>query len=220
MRSISKSILSLGIIFLIASCSPTTTITGSWKNKSHDSTKVYKSVFIAALTPNMPARAAIEDAFYEHAVQSGLKATRSYEVFKPGANSNTPTEKTEIMEKIKATGSDAIFTVTIKDVKDQTRYVPGSATYYGAPSYGYYNSFYGYYSNYHYTETATEGYYTSDKVYFLECNIYDALTEELIWSAQSQTTNPAKLTSAAKEYASRVVYQLRKDKVFKNSSNN
>jgi len=219
MKSIFKSIHYLVIIFLVASCSPNTTITGSWKNKSHDSSKVYKSVFIAALTANMPARAAIEDAFYEHASQSGLKATRSYEVFKPGANTNTPTEKTEIMEKIKATGSDAIFTETIKDVQDQTRFVPGSTTYYGVPTYGYYNNFYGYYSNYYYTPTATEGYYTSDKIYFMECNLYDALTEELIWSAQSQTTNPSKLTSAAKD-ASRVVYQVRKDKVFNNSPKN
>ncbi len=217
MKSIYISILCFCIVFLVSSCAPTTSITGSWKNKSMDSSKVYKSIFIAALVANMPAKAAIEDAFYEHAMQSGVKATRSYEIFTPKATSEAPTDKNEIMEKIKATGSDAIFTVAIKDVQDQTRYVPGSATYYGAPSYGYYNNFYGYYNNYYYAETATEGYYTSDKVYFMECNIYDAATEELIWSAQSQTTNPSKLSSAAKEYASRVVYQLRKDKVFNKS---
>jgi len=36
--------------------------------------------------------------------------------------------------------------------------------------------------------------------YYLETNLYDAKTEELIWSAQSQTYNPSNINSFLKGY--------------------
>ncbi|HMT29022.1 MAG TPA: hypothetical protein PKD91_07070 [Bacteroidia bacterium] len=203
------------LMFVIAatifnSCSPATVITGSWKNKSFVQTKKYKTVFIAGIVQNLAARQALEDAFYKQATQRGYQATKSIDVFQKTYNSQNTPSQSELLEKIRAAGADVILTITLKSVQNQTRYVPGTESYNPVPMNGYYGNFYGYYGPV-YNEVYTPGYYANDKVYFMECNIYDASTEELIWTAQSETTNPPKLDAAAREYANVVIYQMQKD---------
>ena len=55
------------------------------------------------------------------------------------------------------------------------------------------------------------GYYATDKNYYLEINLYDAKTEELVWSAQSETTNPSSIETFSNSFSQLVVNQLIKD---------
>ena len=75
---------------------------------------------------------------------------------------------------------------------------------------GYYGRFYGYYSYYN-PVMYDPGYYATDKNYYIEMNLYDAQTEALVWSAQSETTNPSSIESFSKTFAQSVEYQLVKD---------
>jgi hypothetical protein len=59
-------------------------------------------------------------------------------------------------------------------------------------SYGYYGNFYGYYS-YYYPVIYTDDYYTTDKTFFLETNLYDLASDKLLWSILSEATNPKNL---------------------------
>ena len=199
------------LISFIGACAPSTMITGSWLNKSGFEGKQFKSVFIAAMTSNMAVKNAIEEAFAREATARNIRSIKSIDFFKPKMNVTEPPSKEEILNQIRATGSETILTVNLKDKENQTRYVPGSNSYAPVQSNNYYNSFYGYYQT-AYVENYTEGYYTTDKVYFIECNLYNAANEELLWSAQSETTNPSKIESFAKEYAALVVAQLQKDR--------
>ena len=204
-------------VVFIGSCSqPKTLITGSWYNQSGFEAVKIKSVFIAALTNNIEVKGAIEEAFAKEATLKSMTSLKSIDFFKDFAPdiSGKPPSKEEILNKIRATGSDVILTVNLKDSKSETRYVPGSTTYQPIQSNNYYNNFYGYYQT-AYTEVYTEGYYTSDKVYFLECNLYNTANEELIWSAQSQTTNPSKIEAFAKDYAKVIVEQMNSDRMTK-----
>jgi hypothetical protein len=97
--------------------------------------------------------------------------------------------------------------VAIKDVKEETRYVPGSATSYSPYGYGGYYGHYGGGMAYNYSP----GYYTTDKIIYLETNLYNLATDELVWSAQSKTTNPADFSSFSREYIYAVLAQLKKD---------
>src|SRR5688572_13243307 len=210
--SLSKRFFFLVICF--SSCSqPTTMITGSWLNQSGFEAIKINSVFIAALTNNIEVKEAVEEAFAKEATLKNLTSLKSIDFFKDFAPDITgkPPTKEEILNKIRSTGSDVILTVNMKDSKSETRYVPGSTTYQPIQSNNYYNNFYGYYQT-AYTEVYTEGYYTSDKVYFLECNLYNTKNEELIWSSQSQTTNPSKIEAFAKEYAKLIVEQMKTDR--------
>jgi hypothetical protein len=55
------------------------------------------------------------------------------------------------------------------------------------------------------------GYYVTDKTYFLETNLYDSETEELIWSAQSETVNPGGIDNFVADYPDKLVEQMVKD---------
>jgi hypothetical protein len=204
------------LVFLITySCSgPATLITGSWLNKQGFEGKNYKSVFIAALTQNLEVKGAVEEAFAQEAAKRSITSVKSIDFFKPTSMSggNTPPDREEILNRIRATKSEAILTVNLKDSKSDTRYVPGSTSYEPVQSNNYYNNFYGYYKT-AYAEVYTEGYYTTDRIYFIECNLYDAATEELLWSAQSKTTNPKNIDKFAKEYAALIVERLRSDRL-------
>lgn len=199
------------LLAVIISCGTSTVITGSWMNKTNTlAGKNYNSVFIACMLNDLGVKRAIENSFYDQAVKRGLKATRSYEIFMPNFNDQNAATKLAMIDQIKATGAQTILTIVLKSSESQTRYVPGSVTYDPVPFNNYYGNFYGYYNNY-YSEVYTPGYYANDKIYFVECNLYDAASEDILWSAQTKTTNPANVESAAREYAAVIVSKMKKD---------
>jgi hypothetical protein len=207
-------LITLSLIISFTACAPSTMITGSWLNKSGFEGHEFKSVFIAAMTSNMSVKSALEEAFAKEAALRNLTSIKSIDFFKPSLHASGVPTKEEILNQIRASGSETILTINLKDKENQTRYVPGSSTYSPTASNNYYNNFYGYYST-AYVENYTEGYYTTDKVYFIECNLYNAANEELLWSAQSETTNPSKVEAFAKEYAAIIVAQLKSDRLLK-----
>lgn len=202
------------ILLLLAtitiSCSTSNTkMTGQWANKEKLQNKDINSVFIAVLSSNMDAKTTLEDELAYQAGMRGITAIKSHRVFtRTFTKDNTPS-KQELLSAIRATNADVIFTVTLQDKESSTRYVPGRTAYYPM-GYGYYGNFYGYYSNM-YPVMYDPGYYTTDKIYYIESNLYDAATEELLWSAQSSTYNPSNLENFVKGYTEALLQQLEKD---------
>ncbi|WP_375582791.1 hypothetical protein [Cyclobacterium xiamenense] len=138
----------------------------------------------------------------------GISVFGSFEIMPTGFKAKEA-DKEEILSKIKKLGSEAILTVTLLDQTNETRYVPGMTTY--APmGVGYYGRFWSYYNQYNpYMYDA--GYYTTDKNYYLEANVYDARTEDIVWSSQSESTNASSLDQFSKAFSASVVKQLMKD---------
>jgi len=79
----------------------------------------------------------------------------------------------------------------------------------GAPPPGQYGAFGMYYLD-NYGSHSTAGYYQMDQFYFVESNLFDAKTEKLVWSAQSEVFNPANLTSASGDFSFVIVDALKK----------
>jgi hypothetical protein len=192
-------------------CSSSTKITGSWVNpdaKGHNENN--KTVFIASLSRNMEVRTKLEAALANEAAKHNIKAIKSTDYFTPEFYESKPT-KDQLLDQIKKTGADAILTVSLINKESETRYVPGSASPYAPmPGFRWYGGFYTYY-NYWYPYLYDPGYYVTDKTYFLETNLYDANTEDLIWSAQSETVNPSSIDAFVKEYPKVLVNRLEAD---------
>lgn len=207
-------VLSFLCVIFLMSCGTNTQIVGAWTSQDIPAGKSYEKVFIAALTPNTNVQKAVEANLASAARQRGIEAATSGQTFvKSFTQENQPT-KSELLDKVKAQNADAIFTVTLLDQESETRYVPGSTTYYPMSHGGYYGNFYNYY-NTMYPMTYDPGYYKTDKIYYLESNLYDAETEKLIWSAQSKTVNPSNIDSFARDYTQAMVDELIKDGVLK-----
>jgi hypothetical protein len=200
-----KNLVGFIIIVLIwSSCVPSSRITGSWKKPKFKGS--YSDVMITALTPGIDARTTIENDLAAALTSRGVLVTKSMDIFPP--NFSKETRKEEMMRKIRRTSSKAIITVSLLHKETKSTYVPGSYGY--SPAYTYYGRFWGYYS-FWYPTIVSPGYYTQDKIYYMETNVYNAGTEELVWSAQSETYNPDNLSGFSSELANIIADKLMKD---------
>ncbi len=204
-------IILTSIIFF--SCSPGIKVTSSWKDPAPDTAgKTYKVIFIAALTDNQFARNTIEENLAEAAESRGYTTAKSGLLFKPTFSQSKIPSKEDIMKEVKTAKSDAIFTVALISKEDMSRYVQGEVN--TSPSYGWYGSFGGYYGTIA-GPIYTPGYYTTDKVYYLQSSLYDAQSEKLLWSARTESYNPSSIEKFSKQYTEAMIKQLEKDGLIK-----
>ncbi|RIJ43125.1 hypothetical protein [Pontibacter oryzae] len=201
----------LAIAFLWG-CAPATRITGTWKNPEANS-KTYDKIVVAALTDNIRAREKVETDMQAQLRQHGIDASRSIDMFPPTVSKGGP-DVNELLQKVKSENNGAILTVALLDEETETRYVPGSYGYTPMTRFGWYGRFRGYYT-YWYPTLYDPGYYTEDKVYFLETNLYDASSENLLWSAQSKSYSPASLRKASETLAELTINRMAQDNLIR-----
>ena len=208
--------ITAGILFLVflSACLPTVEVTKSWKNDEElKKREGGKSVFIIALTDNMKAKKKVEGDLAAAAKKRGITAVKSSEVFTsvdPGV-----IDHEAVVKKAKETGSSAIFTVALLKEENETYYRSGDqiAT---APvtRLPYFGSFDKYYSRM-YSSVMVTGYYTTQKVYYMESNLFDTKTQKLLWFAQSETYDPMGLSEASNNFTKAMIRQLEKDGILK-----
>ena len=197
--------LNSAIIFvaltMMVGCSTSQNVIGSWKKDPlPESTQSYKKVMIAAITDNAAARAIVETDLATVAAENGYEAIKSIDVFPPEFKEEAEGSKEIILEKVRAMGIDAIFSVALLKEEAQERYVQGTGPYIPYPAYNWYGGFWQYYTR-NMTVVYNAGYYTTDRKYYIEGNLYDAQSEELLYSVQSVSYNPSDLERFSEKYA-------------------
>lgn len=206
---------SLTLILALAACAPSTKISGSWSSPDKPASP-YKKLLATALTSNLVNRQAFEEELVATLLEDGVEASSSLTLIPLGSASDK-----EGMEKavktVQESGYDGILTVALLDQTSETRYVQGGTAYAPMGYGGYYGRFGGYYG-YYGAMTYDPGYYTTDKLYYIEVNLYDAKTESLVWSSQSETTNPTNLETFSHAFAGVVVDRMIKDGIIATAS--
>lgn len=204
------SILLLALI--IEGCSPTQKITGSWVNREALPGGPYKSIFIVVISQDNEANSIVESMTAKKLESRGAKAVKCSDFFPLNITATKRVSKEQMDNAIKKSGCDAVFTIALLDVRTEHHYQPG--TVYLPVNYGFYGNYYGYY-NYYYPQVYSPGYYTSQKVYYLESNFYDISSGQLIWSVQSETYEPSGLKSWFQSYSYMLINHLRKEGLIK-----
>jgi hypothetical protein len=201
--------------FAYSSCSPSVRVIGVWVNKEkvHPGSSRVTNVFINVMTQNQVAKSALENDLADAAAARGIKSVKSYYAFGPVRSRENLPPKDLVLQQIRKFGCDAIFTVVMIDRKSETRYVPGASTYNPYPYYGYYGTFGAYYTNS--SMVYAPGYYTQDDTYYLESNLYDATTEDLLVSMQTKVENPSSIEKSSKEYTKALIQELADQGFFK-----
>ena len=197
------------ILAVSFACSPSQRVTSSYLNKEAIPKSPYKKIFVAALTKDMEAKKNIELKFADLIGGNGGSSVLSFELFAPNYEAFANAGREEIMKKIKDAGCDGIITIALLDVLEKQRYEPGVVYGSGLP-YGFYGSFYGYYS-FRYPSVYAPGYYTTDKTFLIETNIYDVANESLLWTVQSKASNPSGFDSWFKGYVKLLFKQMEED---------
>jgi hypothetical protein len=191
---------------LMLGCGPTQKITSSWADPDAKSKGPYTKVFVVALSPNSTANYDIEDQMANILISKGFKVVRSTDIFPPQFSITKDLSREQLTESIAKRGCDAVLILALLDSKKVESYHPG--TTYAPVNYGYYGSYYGYY-NYYYPVVYSPGYYSVDKTFYLETNLYDLAADKLLWSVQSEARNPKDLHSWFKDYANMLISHLK-----------
>jgi hypothetical protein len=214
-----KRVFVIAIVLIYYGCKPSTEITGSWKNTNATAVAGdVNTILVTALTDRVNARQIVENELAAALEQKNYRTIKSFDVLPPSFTDGKNLDKNELLSKIEGTASQAILTVALIDKDTETRYVQRNYGYAPIPRFGYYGTFWGYYNTW-YPTLYSPGYYEEDKIYFIEINLYDAKTEQLLWSAQSETYNPSTLEGFAENFAKVVVAKMEADGVLKNGNN-
>lgn len=207
----------LAVVLVFISCSSSQKVLSSWVNKEELKGKKYSKVFIAVLTQNTSSKTILEYDLAATLNEQGYQTVKSTDALSGSFRDNPNLTKDDVLAKVRETNCDVILTVTLLDSKTETRYVPGTSVYaYYAPypAYGYYGGF-GTYYGYYAPAIYSSGYYTTDKTYFLESNLFDAATEKILWSVQSSTYNPDNIKEFSSRYCKLLVSQAKDDELLK-----
>jgi hypothetical protein len=211
-------ILPLLIIVTLASCSSSSMrIMATWVNKEKVATlKPGKhTVFVFVITQNYDAQVNLENDLAKAAEARGVKVIKSINAFGAILTQDKLPPKDAILKSVRNMGCDAIFTVALVDQHSETHYTPGNSggAYYSPyPGYGY--AYSGYYA--YSIPIYSPGYYTTDKTYFIESNLFDADSEQMLVSMQSKVVNPPTIEKASKKYTEMLVTELQAKGFLKN----
>lgn len=193
---------------ILSACGPSQKITNSWINPEARGKDPYKSIFVLVLSRSMESSFSVEDRMAATIASRGQKVVVSSAVFPPNLSISENFSREQMTEAIKRTGCDAVFVIALLDVQSVETYQPGRAYY--PMNYGMYGSYYGYYNHY-YPQVYSQGYYSSDKTYYIESNFYDLELDQLLWSIQSEAYNPASLDSWFDKYSYDLMAELKKE---------
>jgi hypothetical protein len=213
MKNFSILTISAFVIVLVCSCS-SNQLTGVWVNKEKMEQKSYKKIFVLAQTADIQARKAVEDALVAKAKDRGFELVSSISIMPPSLSNPEIPSKEAVIEGVKSSGCDAAFIVTMLKKEENVRYTPGTTVYAPLPYYRWNSNMFNYY-DYWRPSVSTPGYYSNNHSYFLQSNLYDATSQELMVSIQSELFNPESLQKFAKDYVNDVVSKLQKEGLLK-----
>ena len=197
------------LLFTIWGCSPSSFITSSWKAENIQPKKYNKIVVLGLIRE---ADRSIREKMEEHVVGDlkdlGYNAVCSCDEYNPKAFEGM--NEQQAIAKLRNSGVDAVLTITLLDKMRERYYMPGRVYY--SPYYVYHNHFYSYYRTM-YDRIYSEGYYVVDTKYFWESNFYDMVSNQLLYSAQSQSFDPSSTEALSHEYGQMIVKNMMKNNI-------
>jgi hypothetical protein len=208
-----KKIKWIALLLIAAGCS-TSKITTSWKAENITPQKYNKILVLSLIREaDRTIQENMENHFVGDLKELGYNAVSSLHEYGPKAFDKMDEEAA--LSRLKNTGVDAVITIVLLDKEKERKYIPGN--FYYSPFGYYHNRFWGYRTAL-YRRIYEPGYYVTDTKYFWESNLYDMSTQELVYSVQTQSFDPANSESMAHEYGKMIVKNMVKQNVLQNKS--
>ena len=200
-----------GLLFLLFSCTAVR-ITSAWKDPQLTETN-FKRIMVFSLlegVQNAELRTHMEQHMAADFSQMGYEAKAATDVYGPRSFKGKTEE--EIIEQLRLDGFDAVVSLAVLDVAREETYIRERMDY--RPEGIYYSRFGRYYS-YWYSRVYTPGYYVSSTRYILEANLFDTKTDKLIFSAQTESIDPATLDQLGHRFSMKVVTAMKEKGVLR-----
>ena len=216
-------ILLILISILFVGCGPSTKLVRSWVNEE-DTPKSYEKLAVVAIMPNASNRYLIERAIVKDLNDDGIKSIPTYEIFPLAGRlgdlgdiiKDKEDLKRRVVQKVEEHNIDALMIISVFNIEKEQRYVSdrnymmGGTGHYGTPYM--HGAYYNYYA-YSIGTVYDTGYYVDDITYFLECNLFDVASEELLWTGRTKTVRMESVEAEAIYFSEVVVKDILKKKV-------
>ena len=179
-------ILSTLLIGLLMACA-STKLEKSWADPSFSlKPSPYKKVLVVAPLKDATSQRIAEDKIVKQ-IKAGA-GVQSYSYLK-----TTDTDEKLLQAQLVKDGFDGIIVMHLTDVEKSVTYNPGTS----------YGGWYGY-------RTYTPGYYTEDKTFLVETNMYSVKDDKLMWSGTTSSLNPTSFDKSMDEIIYAIKTELQK----------
>lgn len=193
--------------------STATQISQSFRNPGFEDT-VFEKLLVMSVGKDQEQRIAFEDAFAAAIVRQRGVAEASWTLLPE----STLLSEEEIYGAVKGGDFDGILVTRLLSVEQNRSYTPPRryhrprTTFYAAgPAWGMgFGGYYGFYAT-TFTEVHKPGYFETSKTFRLETNLYSAATNDLVWTAQSETIDPKSVDDLLGSMTSTVAERLRSE---------
>ena len=205
---IKRFLTTLASLLLLSACATghNTDVTSSARVKGHAPGDHVNKVMVIALVDDVAIRNALEGRVVSALQEREVEASPSLPVL--GEDYGEGKARSEMAADIASRGYESALVITLVDVKEEMHYTQGGMNYapdipvQGAMGQTFYVR---------QSSVYEPGYFSNDKKYFLESNLYRLQPEALLWSAKSTTVNPADVESGTAGVAQAVVARMAKD---------
>ncbi|TFG74482.1 MAG: hypothetical protein E4H26_07895 [Flavobacteriales bacterium] len=209
------NIIGAAILFLIlSSCGSAMKYT--WTKEGYTG-KHFEKILVIGASKNMESRSVFENTVVKLLAEEGITAENSLKAIPP-IQDITQISEEKIVDAVKAGNYDGVIVATLIDVNTKDVMESGTPMY--GPMYGgrgYYGYGYGRYVYSGYNYMYTPDYYRQQQTYVVESRLFDTHAESadkaLIWSGQSNITDPSSFESGAASFAKTLVKSLLKSKL-------
>jgi len=200
--------LVLPLILLAAPLCAGTKIIHRWVLSSEPMHRL-KNILVIGVLENYLIRQEFEDEMERLLAKSGVEGIKSHMVLPP----RNELMEGELKERIKEGDFDGVLVIHPKSVRKEDEEVVTSvarSTYIPPPRY---QSFWPYW-NMAWGQISGASSYVKENTYVsTEFNLYNTKDEKLLWSGETESVYTKDFGKLAKEYASALVKQLKKDNV-------
>lgn len=215
---VTRSLFATLCILLVAvtACSKTgTNISQSYRNPGFEKT-VFKKLFVIGVAQDQAGRQAFEDAFAAAIVNEGGGAQASWSVLPD----DTLLSEEQIHGAIENGEFDGVLITRLLSVEKSKEYTPPKkynrprTTYYAAgPAWG--RGFGGYNGFYvtTFAQVHEPGYFDTSTTVLLETNLYSVATNDLVWTAQSETIDPESIPDIRASMTRTVAKKLKEERL-------
>jgi hypothetical protein len=199
----------IAITFLWSSCA--TTMKYTWTKEDYQGKK-YNKILVIVMSVTQQGRINGENSIVENLTKEGISATNSLQIFPPVESIENLSED-EIEKRIIDGNYDGVLVTSLIDINTQ-EVMEGGGTYYQPVTYGYRRTI-----RTGYVHMQEPEYYRQQDTYVFETQFYDVTKvtdkESVVWSGQSELTDPSSSESAANSYGKTLVKTLIESGVIK-----
>ena len=185
-------------------------------DKLKSEAKVYNHLFIFCNTADVGTRVKLEKDLSAVIAAKGYSVVKSTDFFPASLNDPRPPTQEQVTDSIAVTGCDALFVINFKR-KEDVKYTPGvkvnenNAIITGLVAGGL-----GYRTDANSIKAINKpGSFAVENGFYIITDLVDAKTQKVVYSANSEIIEYAKLNTAGPEYLAFIVKQLETKKILK-----